>query len=171
MAEHEIIDNFLSPEEFEQLRSIVMDKNPIYQQNIGWFYNSFVANENEVQDFKYFYMQHLVYLVNIISPPVYEKLIPVFEKLDIKVLSRIKCNLFPNSEKVHEHEMHSDTDYSHMAAVLYINTCNGYTKLQEDGTKIDSVANRILIFDGSKPHCSTTTNDPTARFTINYNYF
>ena len=65
---------------------------------------------------------------------------------------------------------HIDFDFSHKGAILYINSCNGYTKL-EDGTKIDSVANRILFFDPSTPHCSTTTSDTTARFNINFNYF
>ena len=51
-----------------------------------------------------------------------------------------------------------------------MNTCDGYTKLK-DGTKIDSVANRVLLFDPSKEHCSTTTTNVPARFNININYF
>ena len=35
--------------------------------------------------------------------------------------------------------------------IYYINTNNGYTKL-EDGTKVMSVANRLLLFDGSTSH-------------------
>ena len=66
--------------------------------------------------------------------------------------------------------MHIDYPFPHKGAILSLNTCNGYTKL-EDGTKVDSVANRILLFDASTPHCSTTTSDTTARFNININYF
>ena len=112
----------------------------------------------------------MIYISMPVSPLLYNKITPILEKLDVKALIRVKCNLYPYSEKVHEHEMHSDSDYSHKAALLSINTCNGYTKL-EDGTKIDSVANRVLIFDASKPHCSTTCSDTTARFNINFNYF
>ena len=78
--------------------------------------------------------------------------------------------MFPNTEKLHEHGMHVDYDYPHKAAILSINTCDGYTKL-EDGTKIDSVANRMLIFDGSTLHTSTNTTDQTVRININFNYF
>ena len=54
-------------------------------------------------------------------------------------------------------------------ALLSLNTCDGYTKLK-DGTKIDSVANRVLLFDPCEEHCSTTTTNVKARFNINVNY-
>ena len=40
----------------------------------------------------------------------------------------------------------------------------------EDGTKIDSIANRMLIFDGAEKHCSTTTTNVPVRINININY-
>ena len=82
---------------------------------------------------------------------------------------RVKVNLYPNTEILHEHAMHVDTDFPHSGAILSLNTCDGYTKL-EDGTKIDSVANRILLFDASEKHCSTTTTNVPARMNININY-
>ena len=78
--------------------------------------------------------------------------------------------MYPNLETLYEHNEHIDFEYSHNAAIFSLNTCNGYTKLN-DGTKINSVANRMLLFDASKPHCSTNTSDQTARFNININYF
>ena len=60
--------------------------------------------------------------------------------------------------------------YSHSGAILSLNTCDGYTKL-EDGTKIDSIANRILLFDaGEVMHCPTTTSNDYARINIIINY-
>jgi hypothetical protein len=100
---------------------------------------------------------------------MYEKLIPVFQTLGAKALIRTKINLYPNTETLHEHPMHTDYDFSHSAAILSLNTCDGYTKLK-DGTKIDSVANRILFFDGSEEHCSTTTTNVPARINININF-
>ena len=115
-------------------------------------------------------MSHLVYLKGIILSPVYDSIVPVLDELEVKALMRIKCNLYPNQGEVHEHEPHVDFEFPHKAAILYINTCDGYTKLADD-TKIDSVANRILLFDASIPHVSTTTSNQTARFNINFNYF
>ena len=60
-------------------------------------------------------------------------------------------------------------DFSHSAALFSLNTCDGYTKLK-DGTKINSVANRVLLFDAGEEHCSTTTTDDFTRVNININY-
>ena len=87
----------------------------------------------------------------------------------MKCLIRIKANLYPNTERLHEHPMHSDFPFPHSGALLSLNTCDGYTKLK-DGTKIDSVANRILLFDPNEEHCSTTTTNVSARINININY-
>jgi hypothetical protein len=50
-----------------------------------------------------------------------------------------------------------------------MNTCNGYT-LFEDGTKVESVANRIVTFPNSMKHTGTTTTDSEYRMVINFNY-
>ena len=83
---------------------------------------------------------------------------------------RVKANLYPNTETLHEHPMHWDYSYSHSAAILSLNTCDGYTKIKEMDTKYPSVANTLLEFDTSKDHCSTTTTNAVGRFNININY-
>ena len=98
---------------------------------------------------------------------------PVLDKLPIAALQRIKVNFYIPCPIVEDHEKHRDLPIPHQSAILSLNTCNGYTKL-DDGTKVDSVANRLLLFDGSKLHNSTTTSDyslPKGRFNINFNYF
>jgi hypothetical protein len=132
--------------------------------------------------------------------PLYEKIVKHLKIAipNIRGILRIKLNMylngvaaakFPDTEdssiweknKEHactylseptdlEHGMHTDYDFSHTSAILSINKCDGYTKM-EDGTKIDSVPNRIVIFDGSKPHTSSTTTDAPIRININYNWF
>ena len=94
---------------------------------------------------------------------------PLLGKLEVDHLLRIKANLYPSSETLQEHIMHVDFDYSHCTALFSLNTCDGYTKLK-DGTKINSVANRVLLFDASEEHCSTTTTNVSARINININY-
>ena len=54
--------------------------------------------------------------------------------------------------------------------VFYLNTNNGYT-LFEDGTKVDSVANRMVVFDGTTKHTgSTHTDGDRFRFVLNINF-
>jgi hypothetical protein len=186
IVDYKIIDDFLPQKQFQDIQSYLMndvknisDIDKKKYPPVGWAYNPNVVasthykglnNPNSSsQNVKHFYMVHMVYLVNVLSP-LYDKLRSILNKLDVKALIRIKCNLYPNSETIYEHESHTDFPFSHKSAILSINTCDGYTKLN-DGTKIGSVANRILLFDGSIPHQSTTTSDTTARFNINFNYF
>jgi hypothetical protein len=84
-------------------------------------------------------------------------------------LDRIKINFYPNTSELHEHDMHRDYAHTHKGALLSLNTCDGYTKL-EDGIKYPSVANTLLKFDTGKKHCSTTTTNAIGRFNININY-
>ena len=89
--------------------------------------------------------------------------------IDIKALVRVKCNLYTRTEKIVQHDMHKDYDYSHTACILGINDCDGFT-IFENGDKIESKANRMLIFDGLDKHCSTTCTDKKARININFNF-
>ena len=157
---YKVIDNFLDEKYFDSLVSLL--------EEIPWFFQTDIAYDNVGED-KIFLLYHMFYAQNTPTGALYEKLIPLLEKLGAEVLVRIKANLYPNTEKLHEHPMHRDFEFSTTSALLSLNTCDGYTKL-EDGTKIDSVANRMLLFDGGKNHCSTTTTNVAARINININY-
>ena len=61
-------------------------------------------------------------------------------------------------------------DFRGKTAIFYLNTNNGYT-LFEDGTKIESVANRLLTFDANLPHTGTSCTDKQFRCVLNINYF
>ena len=129
------------------------------------------ANYKEkTQDWRLIYLVHMIYDYTITSPFFNNIIAPFDSLLDIKTLIRIKINMYPNTETMKEHGMHSDYPFSHKSGVFYINTCNGYTRLEDD-TKIDSVANRILLFDASRPHTPSTTTDQSVRMNINFNYF
>ena len=171
---HKVIDNFLDEEYFNSLVILFTDGVLVDVKNDGkiklpWYFRNEITSNHNVAEDNLFYMIHMFYIQNTPASPFYDKLIPLLEKLEVKCLIRIKGNLFPNTETLHEHAMHIDYDFPHSGAILSMNTCDGYTKLK-DGTKIDSVANRILLFDASRNHCSTTTTNVSARFNININY-
>ena len=172
---YEVIDNFLPSDVLDEMQTILLPQPSEFVKNqdpIHWIYTSSVvtARTKGKEDWRLFYFIHPVYRNTIISS-FYEKIMPYCgELLDIKALIRIKINMYPNNETLKEHGMHFDYSFSHKAAILSINTCDGYTKL-EDGTKIDSVANRMLLFDASRPHTSTNTTNQVVRVNINFNYF
>jgi hypothetical protein len=164
---HKVIDNFMDEEYFDSLLTLFTDKgSPGYNHDLPWFFQGF---KPETRVGKMFYMQHMFYDGNVPFSPHYEKMIPLLKKLNSVCLIRIKANFYPNTETIIEHPMHIDFDYCHAGAIFSLNTCDGYTKLK-DGTKIDSVANRILLFDPTEEHCSTTTTNVPARININFNY-
>jgi len=163
---YEVIDNFLDENYFYELAAIFNNDEKAIK-TVPWFFQRTVTNN--ASEANIFYMTHMLYNSNAPTSELYDTLFPLLQKLDAWCLMRIKANLYPNTHILHEHPMHDDYDFSHSAAILSLNTCDGYTKLN-DGTKIDSIANRVLLFDASEKHCSTTTTNVPARINININY-
>ena len=95
---------------------------------------------------------------------------PILNKIDHRVLIRCKANMYPSTPVITHHDPHVDLEYEHKGAIFYFNTINGVTVL-EDGTEIESIENRLLLFDSSKKHNSTSCTDAKVRVNINFNYF
>ena len=167
---YKIIDNFLSKEDF------LVIKNAMTSNEFSWHLepNINMDHINLKNDFS-MYLTHLFYYKVLISGQMFLlkdliKKIEEFEKEPIKSIIRIKGNLYPHTEKIETHKIHFDYPFKHKGAIFYINTNNGKTIL-EDGTKIDSIENRILLFEPYKRHSSTSTNNQKYRMNINFNYF
>tara|TARA_Y100000114_G_C11703466_1_gene299670 strand:- start:214 stop:720 length:507 start_codon:yes stop_codon:yes gene_type:complete len=159
---YKIIDNFLEQEQFEPIWKFFMGIE------CSWYYSTGVA-QSGIAEGKYFYMIHSVYQDSQPTSNAWRLVLPVLHKLKTKSLLRIKANLYPNQDdKVHTHNPHTDYTFPHKAAIFSINTCNGGTII--GGKKIDSVKNRMVIFDGSVPHSSTTCTDEQIRVNIGFNY-
>ena len=180
---YKVIDNFLDEEYFESLGDLFTDKEKKGNNLVSrgyikaeWYFQSSTVNAEVLKkqkktesESKFFYFVHVIYEHSRPISNCYNNLLPLLEKLNVRCLLRIQVNLFPNTEILHEHPMHQDYEFSNSTALLSLNTCDGYTKLK-DGTKIDSVANRMLLFDPCEEHCSTTTTNVKARFNLNVNY-
>jgi hypothetical protein len=163
MAQYEVIDNFLPQDIFEVI------KNHFMGHILPWYYQSSVATLDSEKD-PPFYFTHALFVDYKANSDAFNLIFPLIQKIEPKALIRIKANLYPNSPSIIEHDWHTDFPSEHKAAIFYINTNNGFTIL-EDGTKIQSVANRLLKFDGSKLHKSTTCTDEKVRVNIGFNYF
>jgi hypothetical protein len=159
-----IIDNFLPENEFKNISDMLMNKD------FPWYYSDYITRHYENKTNNSFYFIHMFFNNLIANSQIYTHLFPITDRLSMKSIIRAKANLYPNCGELIEHDMHTDYNFEHQAAIFYINTNNGYTKLK-DGTKIESIANRVLIFKGNDLHCSTTCTDQQARININFNYF
>ena len=176
--DYKVVDDFLPSDMFEELRKLLLPAKNIPDGvlfdcllRLKWeYYPNVVVQEKKKRDWRLFNLVHMVYNNLTILSPYYEQIEPINELLKVKVLTRIKINMYPNTETLKEHGMHVDYPFPHRNAVFSINTCDGYTKL-EDGTKVESVANRMLLFDGVIKHTSSTCTDQPVRMNINFNYF
>ena len=161
-TKYKIIDNFLSPKELEPL------KNLFFGSHLEWYCSHrgvSLDNENDGIYFTHTFYDKFKIVSNNIGI-----IQPILEKIKCRALIRVKANLYPKTKDIFEHGKHIDYDYKHKGFIFYINTNNGFTRLQ-DGTKIDSVENRGLFFEGWKEHNSSTCTDQNSRMNINFCYF
>ena len=167
-----IIDNFLTDNDFNLLVSNTVGRNDGHQVQFRVVSN--VENFGAIEENWSWYMINMLYSTdtpqNEICGKIYEMFVPKFKKLaNFKTMIRIKMNAYPYTNVVKEHKEHIDFNYEHIGAVFSLNTCDGYTKFS-DGTKVESVANRIVFFDASKYHQSTTTSNAKLRYNMNFNF-
>lgn len=94
---------------------------------------------------------------------------PIINKINPISIIKIKANLTTFFENQFQYDFHTDYDYPCYTAVYYINSNNGYT-LFNDGTKIESIENRIAVFDSDILHTAVSSNDSKYRCVININY-
>jgi hypothetical protein len=167
-SNYKIIDNALNISDFMSLKELLM------QSNFNWYYQQNVAygkiDKGEDYEEETFYFTHTFYEKDEPKSSHFYLLKPVLEKLNVSSLYRAKANLYPNQNKIIRHPFHTDTNFECKGAILYINTNNGKTILK-DNTEIDSVSNRLLLFNSFEEHCSTNCTDEKTRVNINFNYF
>jgi hypothetical protein len=164
----EVVDDFISIYNFNTLKKRMF--------NLPWFFGIVGiqndSNEKMLCDSSDNYQfAHLFYSDHKIVSEYSDLITPIINKLKIRALIRIKANLNPKTSKIIEHTLHRDVNYKDsFTSVYYINSNDGYT-LFEDGTKVESVENRMVTFPSSIMHTGTTCTNEKARVVINFNYF
>lgn len=166
--EKQIFDNFLDPQCFKELQSVLCGSN------FPWYYSSVVVNGRDGID--HFMFTHSFYREWEYCPSSdhYFLLDPFLRKINPYGIIRIKANLLSRTEKHVEHGFHTDVCKSRQksikTAIFYVNTNNGYTKF-EDGDIIESIENRLVVFDSGINHTGSTCTDKKTRIVINFNYY
>jgi len=160
---YKVIDNFLNETDLKKLEDMIMlDYMP-------WYFNDFINRKgDEFFQFTYGFVKMSG------EPNCSDAMMSILEpfrlKLKVNNFLRVKANLTTKTNKIVEHGMHTDTDESKgKTGIFYLNTCNGYTKL-ENGEKIISKKNRYLEFDCNTKHSGSSCTDEKRRVVINFNY-
>ena len=156
-----IIDNYLKADEHLKL-------NNLFESNtFPWFY----VKKKILTEEGLFKSQfcHIFYGNKSINSDYFYELNPILNKLKPLALVRIKANLNPPSENIVESAYHKDQDFKCKAAIYYVNDNNGYTII--NNKKIQSKANRMVLFNANQKHCGTNSTNCNNRMVINFNYF
>jgi len=165
-----ITDNFLTEQDFGTIR------DTITAGNFQWNFSQYVDSQDEEPTPGQ--LVHTVYYGSVPCSEFYNSLVPIIEhKFGISALYRIKLNLQPRLPEPFTYMFHSDLsdDFeedvaSHWTtAIFYINTNNGYTEF-ENGEKVESVANRLVMFPSNFKHRGVTQTDEQTRIMINFNF-
>jgi hypothetical protein len=128
------------------------------------------ATEN-TQDYQFQFTHQFQENGNIVTPMEnWEMLFPIFYVIQPMNFIRVKANLIPRAEKIVSHGLHIDTftPYS-ITGIYYVNNNNGCTEF-EDGDKVESKQNRIVLFPSNMQHTGTTCTDAKVRVAININF-
>ena len=168
MSDITIIDDFLPWADHRELRNLIYT-----DKYFSWVINRTVAYDTDKNAHWNWYATHMFYEEHKPVSKYYNILSPLLDKMHLNcglfALYRIKANFYPWTETLKEHFWHKDYDFPHKGALFCINTCDGYTAF-EDGTKVESVENRMILFDPTVKHHSTTTTNSKGRYNINFNY-
>ena len=160
-----IIDNVLGEEDFLKIKYFMMNE-------CDWYFSENVVSEQD-KVFPYSYFIHNIFQLHenyqFHLSNSYQLMIPIIKILNPLSIVRIKANMYVNQNNFVEHGNHIDSERSIKAAVYYVNSNNGKT-IFESGEEIESVENRLVIFDANHPHRSTNCTDEWRRITVNFNY-
>ena len=158
-----IIDNFLKEDDFIRIQSLMLS------DEFTWNFSIVDERSYDIDDY------HFSHVFNP-EDNFFGLTIPFIDKIqehsDVRKIIKIKANLQPRTNKNIIQSFHTDfpIDWKNKTAVYYLNTCNGYT-LFADETKVESIANRFVMFDGHLEHTGVTCTDEPARFVINFNWY
>jgi len=165
-----IEDNFLRQKELESIQEVLLGNS------FSWFFNYKLNETFKLKEYP-FQLSHTFYENGAPSSQVVQPLVPILEILRSLSIYRIRANLLTKTSNHIENPFHVDMpglseekQKQWTTSIFYVNTNDGYT-LFEDGTKVESVANRMLTFPTNMKHTGTSCTNSQTRIVINFNYY
>jgi|TARA_R110002110_G_scaffold155771_2_gene350319 hypothetical protein len=168
----EVVDDCLSQEDFNTIR------NHLYGDDM-WAFSDGIDYKDDEDKFQFY---HYYIKQNIQVSKHLNILLPIVNKINPFVFTRIKANFLTRTSTIIENRFHVDIDmsqdklYQWTTSILYMNTNNGYTEFQDgriamENTTVKSVANRMVTFPANLRHRGTSCTDQNSRVVINFNYY
>jgi hypothetical protein len=166
-CKYKIIDNVLSNSVADEIIN-----HFIGNAMFPWYYNHTVVPNDNPNDLYNYQLTHTFYNQYAVCSSFFPIISPLVQYLNPESIIKIKANLNPRTEVRHTFDYHTDFNSKsddRKTAIYYVNSNDGVTILA-DGTEIESIANRLVIFDQKISHTGTTCTDQKVRCVINLNY-
>lgn len=165
----DIIDNFLSKESYKKIYKTLLSKN------FPWYVSNIIYPDAKFKDNKMLNVQFKSTFATGNHRPAdnskgLDLVDPILKKINPTEIYRIKANLTVGRNNPECTSFHIDSSKPGFTGIYYVNTCNGYTLFEESKIKVESVANRMLIFDNKLKHTGVTCTDSKFRVVINFNW-
>lgn len=163
----QVIDNCLSQEDFLRIH------DTLTSQDFPWFFLNNKVGElygnDHLHNTQFTHMFYSEFRPKSSFAGIIE---PVLEILNPKAIVKIKSNMTMPTEHKIVFPMHVDVEnfIGGTTAIYYVNTNNGYTEFN-NGEIVESISNRLVIFDSTLMHTGTTSTDTKFRSVINFNYY
>lgn len=162
---YQIIDNLLSLEDFTKI------KENIINNRFPWYFIDEVAYDGDPdKSLNSFLFSSTLYDNNVPVSDEVSLFNTVFKELNPISIQRVRVNCHTFSNKLHKYSYHIDVNHpSSLTAIFYLNTNDGLTFLED--LEVESVENRLLVFNSNILHCGTNTTNSKGRFLVNINFF
>ena len=165
-----VIDNFLPKELYNNISSYIKGSD------VPWFFRTqdtkLTKNKNGFYSFCYYNNNrpdHEKY---------YEHIVPIWQHFGFRDIGivQVRATLILRDIDTNSSTFHTDMHKSIKTcstAILYLTTCNAQTILKDKDKEkfVDSVENRLLLFDSNIEHRANYQTDVHKRFFINFNFF
>ena len=176
-----VYDNFLDYRYYHVLKTAFCSDSAY---RAPFFYTAAIVDHDKLEHDYNFQFTHVLVGGGVIgsgytsvdkkepNSPYWENIFPIFNKLDVQKVIKAKVDITTRTPEVYENKFHVDFPQKiegHKTAIYYINTNDGYT-IFESGEKVNSVGNRIVIFDGQLRHCGTSCTAQNIRCVLNINF-
>jgi hypothetical protein len=160
-----IYDNFLSDKDYTFVSSALTNNK------FPWYYNTNIAGTNEgIDGYQFVHTFFNVSEPYSVDTRFNKFLNPIWNRLSPKYMIRAKANLRPRTSEPVQSSWHTDSDITQViTGIFYIGSNNGYTVFK-DGTKVNTVANRLILFDSQILHAGVSCTDQSTRIVLNLNY-
>jgi hypothetical protein len=166
-----VIDDCLPAEAFQYVQSQLL--SPAWP----WYFQNHVDYAEESENLEKSQFCYQLYRNHTWQGAGESIVTPFLHRLKAVALVRVKANLQVRTQTRKQNNFHVDLlnpdhePYENLlTAIYYVNSNDGVTVF-EDGTEVESVENRMVVFPSKTKHTGTTCTDQKRRVVVNFNFF